>query len=98
METIETDVVIVGASVAGTAAATLFARAGWRVVVVDRVRDAGAFKRQCTHFIQAAATPVLERLGVIDELERAGAVRNGMQIWTAKGGWCRLNLDGERDA
>ena len=97
METLQTDVAVIGASIAGTTAATLFARAGLSVLLVDRIRDATAFKRQCTHFIQARATPVLERLGVIGALEGAGAVRNGLQTWT-QAGWARLALDGERDA
>ncbi|HEY4222745.1 MAG TPA: NAD(P)/FAD-dependent oxidoreductase [Myxococcota bacterium] len=97
MNTLETDVVIVGASIAGTTAATLFARAGLRVTVVERAASPEAFKRQCTHFLQASATPVLEKLGVIDDIEAAGAVKNGLQVWTKDGGWLRISLDGERD-
>src|SRR5947207_1873579 len=96
-DTLYTDVVIVGASVAGTTAATLFAQQGLRVLVVDRVEDANAYKRMCTHFIQAAATPVLEKLGVVEELEAAGAIKNGFHIWTEAGGWLRATLEGERD-
>lgn len=96
METVQTDVAVIGASMAGTTAAALFAREGLSVLLVDRIRDGAAFKKQCTHFIRAGATPVLERLGVIDAMERAGAVRNGLQAWT-QAGWARLAIDGERD-
>lgn len=96
METVQTDVAVIGASMAGTTAAALFAREGLSVLLVDRIRDGAAFKKQCTHFIRARATPVLERLGVIDAMERAGAVRNGLQAWT-QAGWVRLAIDGERD-
>jgi 2-polyprenyl-6-methoxyphenol hydroxylase-like FAD-dependent oxidoreductase len=96
LDTMRTDVVVIGASVAGTTAATLFAREGLSALLVDRIRDVAAFKKQCTHFIQASATPVLERLGVVDAMERAGAVRNGLQAWTPAG-WVRLAMDGERD-
>lgn len=98
MNTLETDVVVIGASVAGTAAAALLARNGHAVLLVDRVQDPAAYKKQCTHAIQGSAVPVLERLGVIDEIERAGARRTNVQLWTRAGGWARLALDEERDA
>src|SRR5688500_17565109 len=97
METTTTDVLVIGASVGGNAAAGLFAREGFSVLVVDRVREVTAYKKQCTHFIQAGATPVLERLGVVDAMEQAGAVRNGLQVWT-KAGWARITMENERDA
>jgi 2-polyprenyl-6-methoxyphenol hydroxylase-like FAD-dependent oxidoreductase len=96
MEVVDTDVVIVGASVGGSTAARLFGQAGLRVLLVDRVSDAAAYKKQCTHFIQACATPVFERLGVIDELERAGAVRNALRVFTPAAGWARLAHETER--
>jgi 2-polyprenyl-6-methoxyphenol hydroxylase-like FAD-dependent oxidoreductase len=97
MQTLETDVVVIGASVAGSATAALFAQQGLSVLVVDRVQDPAAYKRQCTHNILGSALPVLERLGVIDELERAGARRTNLQLWTRASGWVRLALDEERD-
>ena len=98
MNILETDVVVIGASVAGSAAAALLAAAGHTVLLVDRVQDPRAYKKQCTHSIQGSAVPVLERLGVIDEIERAGARRTNVQLWTRAGGWARLALDEERDA
>src|SRR5688572_6110135 len=97
-ETIKTDVVVIGASVAGNTAATLFAQQGLSVLLVDRVTDPAAYKRQCTHFVQPVGTPVFERLGVIDAIERAGAIRGGLQVWTPQGGWARLTRTGQRDA
>jgi 2-polyprenyl-6-methoxyphenol hydroxylase-like FAD-dependent oxidoreductase len=75
MEMVQTDVIVIGASLAGTTAAALFACEGLSALLVDRIRDGAAFKKQCTHFIRAGATPVLERLGVIDAMERAGAAQ-----------------------
>lgn len=86
------DVVIVGGSIAGCTAATLYARRGARVALIERHADPGAFKTVCTSFIQASATPVLERLGVVPQLEAAGAVRNAVNIWT-RWGWIRPDLD-----
>ena len=86
------DVVIVGASIAGCAAAALYGRRGARVALIERRPDPLAYKRACTTFMQASATPVLERLGVAPQLEAAGAVRNAMDIWT-RWGWIRPRTD-----
>src|ERR1039457_5367913 len=58
------DVIVVGAGLAGCAAARLFALEGLRVALVEHHRDMLAYKQLCTHFIQASATPTLRRLGV----------------------------------
>ncbi len=85
------DAVIVGASIAGCTAATLLARQGAHVALIERRPDPAAYKAMCTHFIQASATPVIERLGLIDPIEAAGGVRNGTEIWS-RYGWIRPEL------
>jgi len=70
----EYDAVIVGASLAGCAAATLLARDGARVALVEKQPDPRAFKKICTHFIQASAKPTLRRLDLLDPILEAGAV------------------------
>jgi flavin-dependent dehydrogenase len=79
------DVAVVGASIAGCTAATLFARAGARVALIESHADLDAYKHACTHMIQSSANGVLERLGVADELERAGGFRSATEIWTDEG-------------
>ncbi len=79
------DAVIVGASLAGCAAAVHLGRAGARVALVERRPDPDAYKRVCGHFIQASAIPALERLGVLGELEAAGGVRGHARVWTRYG-------------
>src|SRR5260221_472008 len=79
------DVIVVGAGLAGSAAAILFALEGLRVALVEHSRDILAFKQLCTHFIQASATPTLHRLGLDNLIERAGGVRNGVDMWTRYG-------------
>jgi flavin-dependent dehydrogenase len=79
------DVVIVGASIAGCTAATLYARQGLRVVVVEAHSDPGSFKRLCTHFLQPSALPTLGRLGVDRLIEAAGGVRNSVDTWSPYG-------------
>ncbi|HEY6394166.1 MAG TPA: FAD-dependent monooxygenase, partial [Candidatus Binataceae bacterium] len=67
------DTIIVGARVAGTAAAVLLARAGIRILLVDKA----AFPADTisTHIVLSGGTRVLARMGVLDRLEEAGGVR-----------------------
>jgi flavin-dependent dehydrogenase len=67
------DVIIVGARVAGSAAAILLARDGRRVLLIDK--DAFPSDRLSTHIVLGGGTKVLERIGVLEMLERAGGVR-----------------------
>src|SRR3954449_8986964 len=82
------DAVVVGASIGGGTAATLLARQGARVALVERHADKDFYKALCTHFIQASATPTIERLGLAGPIEAAGGVRNGLELWT-RHGWVR---------
>jgi len=61
------DVIIVGAGPAGSALATLLARAGQRVALLD----AASFPRQkvCGEYLGAGAWPVLEMLGVAPAIQ-----------------------------
>ena len=79
------DVAIVGASLAGCATAILLGRAGFSVALVEKRPDPGAFKRTCSHFIQASAVPALERLGLLDPIVAAGGLRSRMPAWTPWG-------------
>src|SRR4051812_14423517 len=97
METLKTDVAIVGASIAGSTAAALFARQGLKVTLIERQPDAAAYKRVCTHALQPSVMPTLKRIGLHDELVAAGALRCGLQLWT-RAGWTRLNPPELEDA
>ena len=74
------DVVIVGASLAGCAAAMLSGQAGLDVALLERNREPDDYKQLCTHFIQPSAGATLHRLGVEDALLAAGAVRNRIDV------------------
>ncbi|MFD7256376.1 NAD(P)/FAD-dependent oxidoreductase [Streptomyces sp. NPDC059874] len=80
------DVVISGAGLAGSAAAILLARRGARVALLERRSDPEAYKVLCTHSLTANAYPVLDELGLIPALEKAGAVRNQAR-WYTRWGW-----------
>jgi menaquinone-9 beta-reductase len=79
------DVAIVGASIAGCAAATFLGRQGARVALVESHSDPAAYKRMCTHAIQASAVSTVERLGLRDALTAAGARRGELNLWTRYG-------------
>jgi menaquinone-9 beta-reductase len=87
----EYDVAVVGASVAGCTAAALLGRAGAKVALLEQRPDPAAYKTVCTHFIQASATPTIERLGLAEPIETAGGIRNSTQLWT-RYGWIRADL------
>jgi 2-polyprenyl-6-methoxyphenol hydroxylase-like FAD-dependent oxidoreductase len=86
------DVVIVGASLAGCATAILLGRAGASVALIEKRPDPRAFKRTCSHFIQASGVPALERLGLLDPIMAAGGLRSRMRAWTPWG-WIEAPLD-----
>ena len=80
------DAAIVGASLAGCTTAIMLARAGARVALIEQRPDANAFKRICSHYIQASAVGTLERAGLLEPMEAAGARRSRARLWT-RWGW-----------
>jgi menaquinone-9 beta-reductase len=80
------DVAIVGASLAGCAAAIMLARSGARVALIEKSPDPQAFKRVCSHYIQSSGVRPLERMGLIEPMMQAGAVRSRAYAWT-RWGW-----------
>jgi menaquinone-9 beta-reductase len=81
------EVVIVGGSIAGCALAALLGRQGIGVTLLEKSTKPDHYKVVCSHFIQEGATPVLRRLGLEEAMVDAGAVRNGLEVWTEGGGW-----------
>lgn len=79
------DVVIVGASVAGTTAATLLGRAGARVALVEKSPDPAHYKRLCTHEVVALANPVFKRLGIADRLRELRGPHRSPRLWSQHG-------------
>lgn len=79
------DAVVVGGSIAGCTTAMLLARQGARVALVEKQPDPAAFKRICSHYVQASAIPTLERMGMLDRFVAAGGVRSRARAWTRWG-------------
>jgi menaquinone-9 beta-reductase len=91
------DAVIVGASLAGCATAIALGRGGASVALVEKQPDPAAFKRMCSHFIQASAVPTLERLDLLDPIMEAGGLRSRMRAWT-QWGWIEAPPSKAREA
>jgi menaquinone-9 beta-reductase len=81
---LQSDVLVVGAGPAGSATATLLARAGFSVLVLDRA----AFPRDkpCSEYMSPESVRILDRLGVVRALEGAGAMTlEGMKLTAPHG-------------
>lgn len=79
------DVAIVGASLSGCTAAILLSRAGANVALIEKRPDPQAFKRICSHFLQASAVPTIERLGLYEPILAAGGLRSRLHSRTPWG-------------
>jgi 2-polyprenyl-6-methoxyphenol hydroxylase-like FAD-dependent oxidoreductase len=71
----EYDAIVVGARVAGSSLAILLGRQGKRVLLVDR--DCFPSDTLSTHLLQAPAVEMLDRLGVLADVESSGLRRLG---------------------
>ena len=87
-----TDVVISGAGIAGSAAAFWLARAGLAVTVIERApapREGG----QAVD-LRGAGRTVVDRMGLLDQARRVATEQNGLELVGAGGrSLCRLPAD-----
>ena len=78
------DVIVIGGGPAGSAAATMLARKGWRVIVMERER----FPRDHVgESLLPASIPVLEELGALPAVESAGFLPKygATMVWGSSG-------------
>lgn len=86
------DVVIAGGGLSGSALAILLSRAGFSVAVRERVRY--PVHRLCGEFLSPEVQHSFERLGVMEALDQAGAVRLSRGLLTSGGVELPLMLPG----
>src|SRR5919199_826653 len=78
------DVIVVGGGPAGAATATMLARGGVDVLVLDRARFPRA--KPCSEYLSPEASRVLASMGALDAVERAGAAQlAGMTVRAPNG-------------
>jgi 2-polyprenyl-6-methoxyphenol hydroxylase-like FAD-dependent oxidoreductase len=63
----------------------MLAREGARVALVEQRPDPSAYKKICSHYIQSSAVASLERLGLLEQMMQAGAVRSRVRLNTPWG-------------
>ncbi|AOR31556.1 FAD-dependent oxidoreductase [Streptomyces fodineus] len=82
------DVIVIGARCAGSPAAMLFARQGYRVLLLEKAR----FPQDTlsSHYIHQPGVALLDRWGLLDELRAAGCQPIDHQSYEAPG----VRLDG----
>jgi flavin-dependent dehydrogenase len=80
----DAEVIVVGGGPAGSATAIQLAEAGHRVLLLDKAR----FPRHkaCSEYINPSGAPLLDKLGVLDDIMRAGADRMEAMIVHAPNG------------
>lgn len=91
------DVAIVGAGPAGAATATLLARAGYRVALLDRA----SFPRDkaCAENLSPAAEPILRELGVLEAITAGPVSRlRGFKVYAPSGATFQGEYAGTSDA
>lgn len=73
-QVIETDVLVIGGGPAGTTAATLLARKGWRVLLLEKASHP---RFHIGESLLPMNLPILERLGVLEQVRAIGVHKCG---------------------
>jgi flavin-dependent dehydrogenase len=73
-QSIDTDVLVIGGGPAGSTAATLLARRGWNVLLLEKERHP---RFHIGESLLPMNMPILERLGVLDRVREIGVLKLG---------------------
>ncbi|HEX2595174.1 MAG TPA: NAD(P)/FAD-dependent oxidoreductase [Luteimonas sp.] len=87
---VETDVLVIGGGPAGSTTATLLARRGWKVLLLEKARHP---RFHIGESLLPMNIPILERLGVLDRVREIGVLKRGADFPVEGGNYNVFRFD-----
>jgi flavin-dependent dehydrogenase len=87
---VETDVLVIGGGPAGSTTATLLARRGWQVLMLEKARHP---RFHIGESLLPMNIPILERLGVLEQVRAIGVLKRGADFPVEGGNYNVFRFD-----
>lgn len=87
---VQVDVLVIGGGPAGSTAATLLARRGWRVTMLEKARHP---RFHIGESLLPMNMPILQRLGALDKVHAIGVLKRGADFPRDQGGYNTFPFD-----